>query len=698
MKDIQYKLKKGMTILALVGTVAVTVVLAYMPIRKALRERNQTEISLNEEGQESDTIDLAEAGAGQPFDEQALWQQTEAGSSQSTSKQWDVSLTVKTDDATIKVNLWNDEDASYFFMPSYVLTQENETGSAVEVVLESCLNGGKLLIDGKQIKEGDRISDIAWEQWYSMILYDKTGEAAAEMDVVFLAAENLPVVAINTESGSMDHIEAEKGNAESGQITIHDEKGTLLYEGDVSEIKGRGNSTWSLPKKPYQFKLAKSSDLFGFGQARSYNLLANGYDETGIRNLLAADLANALALDYTPEGVIVSLYCNGEYKGNYYLCEKVQVGENRVGIRDQEEEFRKLYQGISLDKIESITSEDTLRKWADIDYRPTDISGGYLIERELYERYEADTVSGFCTMQLDYYAIQSPEYASYEQVKYIADLMQAVQDAIEAPDGIHPESGRHYTDYIDLDSFVGKYLVDEVSKNYDGGVTSAFFYKPEDSVSNKLFAGPIWDYDVAFGNAPLDEINSNPQGITKMEDHYWSPKLYADLYEKEDFKARVIAGYHKVVQPWLEEMVETGIEEYAQYYRSSTLVNNIRWRNMYNRYEYYLSYDNNIRYLKYFVAERMNFLNEVWLDNVTYHCITLVVDGEPWKKIYVKDGETAGYMPTPRRSDSVFVGWYKEGNPLFYDEYKPVYEDMTFEAWWQEINHEESDEQVEIIE
>ena len=61
-----------------------------------------------------------------------------------------------------------------------------------------------------------------------------------------------------------------------------------------------------------------------------------------------------------------------------------------------------------------------------------------------------------------------------------------------------------------MNSFVAKYLVEEVSRNYDGGVTSSFFYKKSDAEGGKLYAGPVWDFDVAFGNCTLDLISSNP--------------------------------------------------------------------------------------------------------------------------------------------------------------------------------------------
>lgn len=692
MDNIRKNAGRFVTVTAIVCTLGITAWLLCLPVKDAMRERNQKEVSLADDysadkEERENAVDLNEEGLSKEYDMQMLIDKAAGVEEYSAAEQFNVSVDVSTNRGEARIKLWNTGEAFYFFLPAYAaaLSENTQQEGDVKLILSSCLDGGSLMIGDKQLKEGDSLKDIQFEKLYSMSLYNQKGELVHETQVTFLVSENLPTMFINTESGSMEYIEEEKGNGETGDIIIYDNTGNLIHEGGLSEVSGRGNSTWGIDKKPYQIKLAQSADLFGFGKARSYNLLANGYDETGIRNMLVTNLAQELSMAYTPEGIIVSLYCNGEYRGNYHLFEKVQVGEERVNIKNQEEEFERVYQGIDVGKIQGEISENKLRKWADIDFLPADITGGYLIERELYERYETETISGFCTMQLDYYAIQSPEYASYEQVTYIADLMQAAQDAIEAPDGIHPETGKHYSEYIDVESFAAKYLVDEITKNYDGGVTSSFFYKPADEVDTRIFAGPIWDYDVAFGNCTLDEINSNPMGVTKLQDHVKGTDLFAQLYEKEDFKELAIKQYEEVVLPWLEKMYGSGVDEYAEYYRMSVLMNNIRWKNLHNRHEYYTSYDNNIRYLKYFMNERTDYLNEVWLEGEIYHCITLMVDNRLWKRIYVKDGECAGYLPLPRRTESVFIGWYKTGNPLIYDEYRPVYEDMTFHAQWQDI-------------
>lgn len=477
---------------------------------------------------------------------------------------------------------------------------------------------------------------------------DAEAEAAryAGENVEILQSENLAAVEIDTQSGSLDYISEDKANTEAGRMRVVLPDGSVSCEAKIEEIRTRGNSTWALDKKAFQIKLSQKADLFGMGEAKTWILLANGFDETGIRNTIALQMAADAGLAYTPECEPVDLYCNGEYQGSYLLCEKVQAGEARV-----------------------------------------DIGGGFLIERELQDRYERDVYlegrSGFQTERGDYYLIESPKEPTQEQVEWIRNLMQEAEDAAFAQDGVNPDTKKAWSDYLDRDSFVRKYLLEEITKNYDGGVTSAFYYVPEGE--EKIYAGPVWDYDVIFGNTTLDEMSSNPEGITELADHIYSTDLYMALMDQEDFRQEVFTCFEQVYLPLLEELLESGIDELAAQTKASIAMDHIRWRRMDNRYQYYESYEDNLRYLKYFVEKRTEFLKEVWIGGEIYRTVTLQVEGNVWRKFYVKDGALLGEVPSPFLNDCLFIGWYRSDGKK-YDPYRPVYEDMTFDARWQSVS------------
>lgn len=669
--------RKGVFLLALINTLFLFLLVGGPIVKEKIDEANKEVIYLGQEepedGQKTaeeqkQAADKIKAG-GTEVPRKALLQLPE------------VSLTLEGEGEGLRVSMWhNEEGICYFFLPGFAKGK----GLILDKVEE-----GLLHIDGKRIKEGDVLRQIAEEKTYELLLTDQEGGGLFQSSLIFMYSSDLPVLSLSTDSGTMEKIDADKENQEAGDIILYGEKGEILYTGQAESIRGRGNSTWGLAKKPYQIKLCEKTDLFGFGGASGFNLLANGYDETRLRNQITLGLARELEMDYVPEGQMIDLYLNDCYWGNYYLTEKIQVGESRVAIRNMEELVEAVYSPEELEKIERAENEDGTRKWALTGLPGEDITGGYLLERELETRFKTE-ISGFITKQGDCYTLQSPLYASEEQVNYIADLMQEFQDAIEQEDGIHPLTQKHYSEYIDVDSFIQKYLVEEVSKNYDGGVTSSFFYKPQDLVSTKIFAGPVWDYDVAFGNCNLDRIASNPLGITRLNNHIYGTDMFVKLYEKEDFYERMVKMYEEKVLPYLDELLEKGIDEMVEQSRKSAEVDSVRWEELKNRYQYYEEYDNDVRYLKYFVRERRNFLNQVWLEKESYHNVNFMVDGEIWQILCIKDGETPKAEPVPSRysTGSLFMGWFTEdGVP--YDLYKPIYEDMTFHASWQELLQKE---------
>lgn len=472
--------------------------------------------------------------------------------------------------------------------------------------------------------------------------------------VLVWQAENLPSIEIETagspgkgtgaakgeKAGGLEKLRADQDAIIKGKLTVTLADGTKAYEGAIEEMKGRGNTTWTLDKKPFQFKLSDKADLLGMGAAKTWILLANGFDETGIRNTIALTLAEKAGLMYTPEVQPVDLYCDGEYQGCYLLSEKVQVKKNRVDIGD-----------------------------------------GFLVEREMQDRWEIavylEGKQGFQTERGEYYLIDYPENPTEKQKEEIRQLMQEAETAAFAADGKNPATGKAWSEYLDKDSFVRKYLLEEVTKNYDGGVTSAFYYVPEGE--EKLYAGPAWDYDLIFGNALLDEINSDPQGVTELSDHLFGPDLYSALMEQEEFRQAVFACFEEVYLPLLEQLQETGIDALAAQNAASMKMDHLRWQEMENRFQYYDSYEDNIRYLKYFVEKRTEFLKEVWMDGKIYRTVTLQVQGHDWRKFYVRDGGLLGDLPKPYGSGQAFVGWYRADGKR-YDPYRPIFQDMVFEA------------------
>lgn len=499
-------------------------------------------------------------------------------------------------------------------------------------------------------------------------------------DVVFLKSLHLPAVFIDTKSGSMDYLLEDKENEEAGSISIIEAGGNIEYSGILEKVSGRGNSTWEkYSKKPYSIKLYETEALLGMDQGKKWNLLPIWREGNKMNTKVAFDIAEAMELPYTPECEWVDLYFNGEYAGNYLLTEPITVGSGRVDIYDLEEENTAI--NGNMEQASAFSEGD--KKGYEI-ANGTDLSGGYLIEKDLTDYYNQETC-GFVTASGKTFTINEPAHASWEQVTYIKDYIQMIENLIL-------DHNTEYQNYIDLDSFAGRFLVDEISMNCDANITSMYFYKNKGE--DFVYAGPVWDYDGAMG-----EVNSGfMEGM--CVDYRWSTinsfrseeetlGWYASMYEDEIFYQKVLEKYAQAL-PEFEEILETRIDEYAEYIRASVEMDAIRWQNEDTRDDYpghYRSFDNNVRYLKFYLANRLNYLNQRW--GIDYKILDAPVTNETHSVIFkngediievreVADGQVI--METPYLDEDQYWGWYYEHSVEKLRAEIPVYEDIVLFA------------------
>lgn len=136
---------------------------------------------------------------------------------------------------------------------------------------------------------------------------------------------------------------------------------------------------------------------------------------------------------------------------------------------------------------------------------------------------------------------------------YISGLMQELEDALIAEDGYHPKTRKHYTDYIDLESWADKYLVEEISRS-NGGGTSSYFYKQPDHISTKIFGGPVWDCDKGFGR--LCKVNANTRDLALLTLYNGYTSWFYYIYQKEEFVDMVKKQYKNKFSDYLGEMAD----------------------------------------------------------------------------------------------------------------------------------------------
>ena len=434
----------------------------------------------------------------------------------------------------------------------------------------------------------------------------------------------LPVVYINTENGSDV---TSKDYYINGEMKIqgnerYNLETTKLYDGKI-EIKGRGNSTWGLPKKPYKIKLDSKTNLFSMGKNKHWVLLANYYDSSSLRNTLSYDLSGALDMPQT-ETVHTGVIFNGKYVGTYQFCEQIRVDEKRVDVLNWDDEAKDLSkiiatkESLNADDLESYLAENlswtTSGKFnyqgktyliSNYDYTIPSINGGYLLE--LDSNY--DEVSKFKTNSNQPLMFKAPEFAvsNQDMMNYVKNYIQAYENAVMSKDyhSMYEGNTVHYSELFDMDSLVDYWLVTELFFNEDGMKKSTYMYK---DVDDKFHMGPIWDMDWSSGASQSAAVPTN-QWQTLYFPAYGNsnePQLrqwYRYLIKDPYFVSCVKQRYEEVRNNQIADMMAS-IEDYRVYLKEAGASNSIIWYGNTNTGEYEISK------LKSWLTDRLAFMDE----------------------------------------------------------------------------------------
>ncbi len=544
---------------------------------------------------------------GNPYDQQKFVEAQETTPPTEASAGEALELSVW--NGSLCIEWWKNEqdNAYYLFLPGAFDNKKlNLTFSGAE----------EILLDDKKVSYGDRCR----LKEGSHVLRGGVGADSDAYQLEVMYTSDIASVFLETQSGSLEQLHAAKENSESGTMTILDGRGRRYFEGEIENLHCRGNSSFEeTDKKSYLLKLSQKADLFGMGAAKKWILTANSFDDTLLRNAVAFSIAKMLRLDYTPDVQFVDVYANGRFLGNYLLSEKIEIGKNRINVLDLEKETEALNDGLNPEELEFFM-EPMGRLFSTKGYlvekEPEDLTGGYLMEIETSDRYGLEA-SGFLTSRMQAVVFESPKYASHAQVAYVSGLYQDFEDAVFSPDGFSPYTGAHYSDYIDVDSFARKYLVEELVKNLDASYTSQFFYKYPDSVSDKFYAGPCWDYDksIAASGITNDGIDlHDPVGFYAAVQEKDSDLWYA-LYQQEDFRRIVADIFFHELEPQMRREAERLIEGYSKEIDASNDCNMLRW-NTFPQTEGLAAkrtmHEGKVAELVTFLDKRLDFLGQAW--------------------------------------------------------------------------------------
>ena len=492
---------------------------------------------------------------------------------------------------------------------------------------------------------------------YEMVFYDNKNNELAELEVIFMESANLPTLYISTESGSFEAIDEDKTYSEDAVFSFVTEDGKTQFSNVMAEISARGNHTFTFEKKSYQFDLSQECNLLNMGESKTWILLCNSYDLTNLRNKITYDMAVSAEMEGSPQAEFVDVYFNNVYHGTYLLSEKVEYGKNRLDYEDLESK-NVAVNDLKLGEYETYSIDEGVKKGYLLPENPDDITGGYLVEHEYGLKYEEE-FCGFITEGNERYVVKNPKHASAEEVDYISNLFQEIEDAIKSEDGYNKKTGKHYSEYIDMKSWADKYIVEEFCKNHGGGCTSSYYYKLSDEISEKVYGGPIWDYDKAY--ARNNGLSSTTNDLTFLTLHTSFTNWFYYLYQHEDFREMVYLEYQNAFAPFIESDMLAEIDYYADLLQPSLQLNYKRFEDMFtNHIEINMAtYYEDVDTLKQFILARKETLDAMWIEEKEICTVYFAGsnENETNRNVTVQKGDVLQHVPKNWEEDGENLVW-----------------------------------------
>ena len=452
------------------------------------------------------------------------------------------------------------------------------TGIIVVIALLMLLSKYSALIEEDYLSQENTYDDTHIERSieniinlssvYDEILTPKVRQPTPEEAEKYPQLTNLPTLYITlNDDVSFSSITKEEYIAGTYTLVYGEEGG--IYDEPIF-VKGRGAYSWSNPKRPYTVKLGKPTDLLGMNKARKWVLMADYVDKTMLRTYLTFKLARDISQGiFSPDSRYVDAYFNGQYNGLYYILDSIQVYENRINIDIEHE---------ALFEIEAIYRHDNHRNC--IDMR----NGGHHI---LYKKPDDNDI--------------------FREVKE-ANLVKFQ----EFFDNFHTALDKGYNEfskYMNVESFVNWYIVNELVKNFDSAFTASCYCYIKDG---KLHMGPVWDYHTCYGGQEVATCRI-PTGY-----HVRTSPWFSKLMDDETF-------FKLVCERWTELRKEGVIDDFLSQIpgvidnmSDSIEKNFILWRSalretgLRGRARSFFTFEEEVDYLVNWTLTRIEWLDKQW--------------------------------------------------------------------------------------
>jgi len=423
-----------------------------------------------------------------------------------------------------------------------------------ELIANFVHNGSQVTVENVAQVSGTTANDFTNQVTYTV---EASDGKQTNYQVDLTKFTGLPIIYLSTDdSAPIDS----KEDYVTGSVSVDGGRNFTSSASATMKIRGRGNSTWfTHPKKPFQMKLSDKGEMLDMPKDKKWLFLAEYSDKTMLRNAISLEMGHLSSLDWTPKNEFAEVYINDQYNGTYNITQKVEESDNRILLGDT----------------------------------------GYLLEIDQLERLDADDVYFYTNQFLINIKEPNVDQNSSEYV-YISNLINNFENVLFSSSFQSETNG--YAKFIDVDSFIDWYLISEITKNVDSMFFSSIFFNV--IPGEKIKMGPLWDFDLSFGN--VDYADSRYAEGFWVKYNPWYERLFQDPAFVEKVKTRF--DYFRDNQSVILEKIDT----YAEYLKWAQQENDDKWHTLgiyvWPNPVVFDTYQEEVDHLKSWYINRMNWL------------------------------------------------------------------------------------------
>lgn len=529
-----------------------------------------------------------------------------------------------------------------------------------EATLQNLLTAGENVLAVQVHNDAITSSDLSSNVYLSVGINDDSFTYQTPPDwfsppLVFTSS-NLPIVVINTTGGQSipddPKIRATMGVIDNGPGNRNNLTDPFNNYNGYIDIETRGESSQMFPKKSYSLETVDATgenlnvELLGFPAENDWILYAPYTDKSMMRNEITFKLSRDIGR-YATRTRACEVILNGDYQGVYTLMEKIKVDDNRVDIASL--------------KPDEISGDD--------------LTGGYILRVDKWDSNDyPEWSSGGINFQ--YFDPEGEDLVAQQQT-YIRNFMGLVNSSISGSGFANPTTG--YAKYIDVPSFIDNMLLSELGKNVDGFRYSTYMYKDKDSHGGKLVLGPLWDFNLAYGNVDYNDAVEQAAGGWLYNDSrmFWFARLVQDANFKNKMKTRWAALRDNELSNTritflIDSMAASYAEAQVRNYQRWPILGVYVWPNQYIG----STYAQEVAWFKNWIITRAN-----WMDANMPGTIITEPDPDP---VTGTDDEflQAGLTVYPNPGKDVFtIEWKNPSNEPCYIQIVNLMGQEIFSGW-----------------